>query len=87
MLEGLSPRLTEDRWVFCVVPQVPPGLDCAPLMTFQEREGLTLIIPRAAADSLGLKGSGVHRQIVAEADAQRALELLRSLSANASANR
>lgn len=108
--------------MFCTVPRIPAGLADEPLMTFREAEGLTLIITKEAADSLGLRGSEIHRQItlgvqtsleavgltaavssalagagiscnvvaayyhdhlfVAEANAQRALELLRVLSAN-----
>ena len=63
LLRDLSPRLYEDRWVFCTGPRVPPGLECPPLMTFREPEGLTVVISKEAADSLGLTGSGIYRQI------------------------
>jgi hypothetical protein len=66
LLKGLSPRLTEDRWVFCVVPRVPAQLNGQALMTFQEPEGLTLIIPKALADSAALEASGIYRQITLE---------------------
>ena len=58
-----APSLTDERWVFCTVARMPAHLPVAPLMTFREAEGLTLVLPKAAAESLGLQSSATFRQI------------------------
>jgi uncharacterized protein len=63
LLKNLAPQLSEERWVFCVAHRVPEALTRAPLMTFREEEGLTLVLPEADAASLGLMASAVYRQI------------------------
>ena len=63
LLKSLAPELSEERWVFCVAHRVPESLTRAPLMTFREQEGLTLVLPEADAVSLGLMASAVYRQI------------------------
>jgi hypothetical protein len=64
LLSNLSPELAKESWMFCVVPEMPAALACTPLMTFHEPEGLTLIVPKSAAESSGLRGSGPYRQII-----------------------
>ena len=126
ILRNLSPKLTEDRWVFCVAREMPGALTCTPLMTFRESEGLTLVVPKTVAQSLGLRSSELYRQIiltvhssleavgvtaavssalagagiscnivaafyhdhvfVRDVDAERALEVLKVLSANSEQN-
>lgn len=54
LLRGMSARLAEGCLVFATLPdrRLPPGL--APLMTFEEAEGTTLILRREAAEAAGL---------------------------------
>jgi uncharacterized protein len=54
LLRGLSPTLNPGEYVFCTVgeEQVLQGL--RPLGSFQEREGLTVILERSQADRLQL---------------------------------
>lgn len=54
LLRHLTPVLQEGTYVFCTVaPDYPLPLAEA-LGTFREAEGLTLILPQATADRLGL---------------------------------
>jgi len=54
LLRGMTPVLNDGEYVFCTLPngRLPDGLQ--PLGSFHEREGLTLILPRAEAESAGL---------------------------------
>ncbi|RSS61021.1 ACT domain-containing protein [Streptomyces sp. WAC06614] len=55
LLSGMRPELHEGRFVFCTVPgatAVPAGLH--PVATVLEAEGITLVLPRDAADAAGL---------------------------------
>lgn len=55
LLRTMQPVLHPDEYVFCTLPPgqpVPPQL--APVATFGEAEGQTLIVARAAADHAGL---------------------------------
>jgi hypothetical protein len=53
LLQTLRPELMEGEFVFCTVDsRTAPIHD--PVMTFQEKEGTTLILTRSAADRLGL---------------------------------
>jgi uncharacterized protein len=56
LLAGLDPLLHDGQYVFVTLPDrtVPTGLD--PVLTFEEEEGPTLIVPRGQADAAGLKG-------------------------------
>lgn len=56
LIQKLHPVLNEGEFVFCSQPVndiIPAG--CHPLGTFQEKEGLTIILPRAEADRYGWK--------------------------------
>jgi hypothetical protein len=64
LLRNLSPQLAKESWVFCSVPEMPETLPCKPLMSFHESEGVTLVVPKSAAESLHLGGSGPYRQII-----------------------
>jgi hypothetical protein len=59
----MSPRLTVGEYVFCTLPpdRLPHGL--APLGTFQEEEGTSLICRRVDADQRGLRYDGAYRLI------------------------
>ena len=54
LLRGMTPVLNDGEYVFCTLPdsRMPAGL--RPLGSFREREGLTLILPRAEAEEAGL---------------------------------
>lgn len=54
LLAGLEPRRAPEPHVFTRVPgpDVPAGL--RPFATVREQEGLTLVLPQAAADAAGL---------------------------------
>nr|WP_294980971.1 ACT domain-containing protein [uncultured Pseudomonas sp.] len=54
LLRGMTPVLNDGEYVFCTLPdgQWPAGVQ--PLGSFREREGLTLILPRAEAEGAGL---------------------------------
>ncbi len=52
MLRELRPALQDGQWVFITAEAVPTGV--RPLATFAEPEGLSLLLRREQADSLGL---------------------------------
>lgn len=55
LLSGLAPILRAQRYVFCCAPAgASPDLPAAPLATFLEEEGTTLVLEQAAADAAGL---------------------------------
>jgi hypothetical protein len=57
LLRSLSPRRREGVFVFVHVASGEPLPDLAPLMTFQEAEGITMIVDQEQGDAHGLKGS------------------------------
>jgi hypothetical protein len=61
LLASMQPVLYEGTYVFCTTDALPAGVE--PLGLFREEEGLTLILPRAAADAAGLRYTGVFRRI------------------------
>lgn len=54
LLRSLYPARNPGEYVFCTLEsqELPAGLD--PVMSLHEGEGLTVILPRAQADELGL---------------------------------
>lgn len=52
LLSALDPQLHEGEYVFVTTTRAPEGLD--PILTFQEPEGRTLILPKAQALRSGL---------------------------------
>jgi len=48
----LDPALQPGEWVFVTVTHLPDSVE--PLATFCEAEGLSMVLPRAQADALGL---------------------------------
>ena len=55
LIASMDPVLANDIYVFATVPPgapTPAGLD--PVMTFREREGVTLVITQAEAEAAGL---------------------------------
>jgi hypothetical protein len=52
LIRAMSPRLMPGLFVFATVTAVPAAI--APLMSFREAEGITLILPRDQAEAAGL---------------------------------
>ena len=65
LISHLNPVLLHDDYVFCCVgpEQAETCLALPPLSTFQENEGLSVIVTRAQADALGLEYESVHQCI------------------------
>ncbi len=64
LLTSLKPTLTDTRFVYCTCPG--PYSDYAelnPIASFQEPEGLTLVIPKAQADHAKMAYTSVFRCI------------------------
>ncbi len=54
LLRGLNPVLHPGEYVFCTVDSAEMPPHCLPLATFQESEGLSLILDRNQAEKSGL---------------------------------
>ena len=52
LLRGLRPQLRDGEWVFVTAARPPDGV--APLASFAEDEGLSLVVRREQADAAGL---------------------------------
>lgn len=65
LLSTLSPHLLDEQFVFCSFPAASYGdhADLRPIGTFREDEGLTLIVPRQAADAHDIPYQSVFRAI------------------------
>ena len=65
LLRSMSPSLTEGDYVFCTVKNSRYGdyADAQPIASFVETEGLTLVLPRDAAERFNLPYEGVFRCI------------------------
>ena len=64
LLAAMKPELRDGEFVFCSVsPEALEGLRIEPVGWFREKEGITLIVERNAADSAGLKYECVMRMI------------------------
>lgn len=61
----MAPVLREGDYVFCTLERARYGdySDADPIASFQEEEGLTLVMPRANADRAGLPYEGLFRCI------------------------
>lgn len=61
MLSRLSPIVLPDRYVFCTVPGAIYGdyAEAHPIASFQEQEGLTLVLTQAHADALNWDYDGL----------------------------
>ena len=60
LLRSLSPILLEPRYVFCTIAsgQYGDGKEAMPIASFQEREGLTLVVTAENAAACGLDYQG-----------------------------
>lgn len=59
LLKNMQPRRNEGEYVFCIVDSLSRAADLRPLCTFQEREAVTVILPRQQADDESLPYSTV----------------------------
>jgi len=57
LLTALNPELNPGEFVFCLVESVEKAFSLEPLCSFQEKEGITVILPRAKADETGMSYS------------------------------
>ena len=65
ILQSLSPELLAETYAFCTLPDASYGdyPEAAPIASFREQEGLTLVVPQARADDLELEYTGLFRCI------------------------
>ena len=65
LLSGLSPQLLDETYVFCTLADGVYGhyAMTRPIASFQEKEGLTLVINQTDADAQGLVYNGLFRCI------------------------
>ena len=65
LLADSKPRLLSGEYVFCSIPANRYGdkVELNPLASYQEDEGLSLLLPKDQADSEGLKYSSTLRGI------------------------
>lgn len=65
LLATMSPELIEGEYVFCTFKEAHYGdrAELRPLAAIQETEGLTLLIPKAQADTHQLRYESVFRGI------------------------
>ncbi|KKD00783.1 ACT domain-containing protein [Photobacterium halotolerans] len=64
LLQTMSPVTREDDYVFCTVNgDITEYLQYAPLATFQEQEGLTLVVTAQAAEAAAIKYESTFRCI------------------------
>ncbi len=67
LLTSMNPSLNNEEFVFCTVSDDDfQSLKLAPLCTFREKEGLTLIIEKSVADKAQLQYSGSWSLITCE---------------------
>jgi len=65
LLDSLKPELLPDDYVFCSADDAFYGdyAEANPIASFQEREGLTLVMTKESADRYALQYTGLHRCI------------------------
>ena len=64
LLGSMQPALIDELFVFCTVKgQLAEYLNLAPIATFVETEGLTLVLTKDTADKAGLQYEGVFLPI------------------------
>ncbi|MEM9385427.1 MAG: ACT domain-containing protein [Pseudomonadota bacterium] len=65
ILQSLDPALRHGEYVFCTLPGAAYGdhADMEPIASCWEREGLTLVVPRQAADAKGLRYASTYRAV------------------------
>lgn len=64
LIRSMQPELREGLWVFCVTDNsIQDCLELEPIVTVNEREGLSLVISQAKADEFELEYQGVYKMI------------------------
>jgi len=65
LLESMSPKLDFNDYVFCTSSNgtLKEFTTLSPIATFQEEEGLTLVLLKETADNAGFKYDGVFSKI------------------------
>ena len=65
ILQSLSPIMLDETYVFCTVVGASYGdyAETAPIASYQENEGLTLVLTQERADASGLSYEGLFRCI------------------------
>jgi len=65
ILDSMSPKLIDGEYVFCTVQSAQYGdyAEARPIATFNEEEGLTLVLLKESAEELGLSYEGLFRCI------------------------
>ena len=65
LLVSMSPVLVKGEYVFCTLKNSKYGdyADARPIASFEEAEGLTLVLPKEAADRFDLSYDGIFRCI------------------------
>lgn len=89
LLIHMEPCLQDDEFVFCTFPDKRYGAYCElePLCAFQEKEGLTLILPRSQADRVGISYDGSYRAITLQVHSSlEAVGLTAAVAAKLTAN-
>jgi hypothetical protein len=54
LLQGMQPELNEGEYVFCIVDSLQRAATLNPVCIFQEKEAVTVILPRQQADNAAL---------------------------------
>ena len=65
LISNLQPTLDADDFVFVILPEARygGGAELEPIASFQEREGLTLVVRKGQADQARLSYHGCFRKI------------------------
>ena len=64
LLRSMQPKLAESEFVFCTVSgSIKDYLELKPLATFNESEGLTLVVEKSLAEKSSLSFEGSYSQI------------------------
>lgn len=63
LIANLSPMLSDQEFVFCVLPDDQPTLITSAFCVVRESEGITVILERTHADNHSLPFEGVFRRI------------------------
>ncbi|MBC2735366.1 MAG: ACT domain-containing protein [Desulfobacteraceae bacterium] len=65
LLSSMSPTLLDGEYVFCTFPNAHYGdhFELAPIASFIEPEGLSLVVPKSKADEQGLSYACVFKGI------------------------
>lgn len=65
LLQNMAPALSHGEYVFCTFPNARYGdrPELEPIVAVQEREGLTMVLPRASAEAIGFRFATTYRSV------------------------